>query len=93
MDKKYRFTNSKGVACWLLPLITGILVGALLHSYILPGPIYQRPYSQGGSILKLMAGSMEHDTSDAVNCQAVPDGSTVFTTQISVMSQNLTVFL
>ena len=38
MDKNYRFSNSKGVAYWLLLLIAGVFTGALLHNYILPDP-------------------------------------------------------
>jgi carboxyl-terminal processing protease len=38
MDRKNRFLNSKGAASWLLPLIAGVLIGALLHNYILPDP-------------------------------------------------------
>jgi carboxyl-terminal processing protease len=38
MDKKFGFGNAKGFAYWLLPLIAGIFLGALLHSYILPDP-------------------------------------------------------
>ncbi len=38
MEKKYRFANAKGFTYWLLPLIMGIFIGALLHSSILPDP-------------------------------------------------------
>jgi carboxyl-terminal processing protease len=38
MDKKNGFANAKGFAYWLLPLITGIFLGALLHNYIFADP-------------------------------------------------------
>lgn len=38
MEKKYGFANPKGFAYWLLPLITGLFLGALLHNSILPDP-------------------------------------------------------
>ncbi len=38
MDKNKSFSNAKGVAYWLLPLIAGVFAGALLHNYILPDP-------------------------------------------------------
>ena len=38
MDKHHRLANARGVSYWLLPLIVGLLLGALLHNYILPDP-------------------------------------------------------
>jgi carboxyl-terminal processing protease len=38
MEKKHGFANAKGFTYWLLPLIMGIFLGALLHNYILADP-------------------------------------------------------
>jgi carboxyl-terminal processing protease len=38
MEKKFRLSNDKGVVSWLLPLIAGILIGAMFHQYLLPDP-------------------------------------------------------
>ncbi len=38
MDTHNRLVNAKGAAWWLLPLILGMLIGALLHNLILPDP-------------------------------------------------------
>ncbi len=38
MGTKYRLTNAGWVASWLLPLTAGILIGALLHTYIFVDP-------------------------------------------------------
>jgi hypothetical protein len=38
MDKGHRLANGKGRSDWLLPLIVGIFLGALLHNYISGDP-------------------------------------------------------
>jgi carboxyl-terminal processing protease len=38
MNKDHRSLNSQGFASWLLPLLVGLLIGALLHNYIFPDP-------------------------------------------------------
>ncbi len=38
MDNKSRLKNSKGLAAWLLPLIVGLILGAIFHRYLLPDP-------------------------------------------------------
>ncbi len=56
MDKNKSFLNTKGVAYWLLPLIAGVLAGALLHNYILPDPYPSTTISQEATpSFKLMA--------------------------------------
>jgi carboxyl-terminal processing protease len=56
MGKKFRLSNDKGVVSWLLPLIVGILIGALLHQYLLldPYPSADVP-KEAASDFKLMA--------------------------------------
>ncbi len=56
MEKKFRLSNDKGVVTWLLPLITGILIGMLLHRYIIPDPYPSTAVPQeAASNFKLMA--------------------------------------
>jgi carboxyl-terminal processing protease len=38
MENDRRPSRDRGAAVWLLPLIAGLLLGALLHNYILPDP-------------------------------------------------------
>jgi carboxyl-terminal processing protease len=56
MDKNYRFLNSQGFAYWLLPLLVGILIGVLLHNFILPDPYPSADISrEAAPYFKLMA--------------------------------------
>ena len=56
MDKNYRFLNSQAFAHWLIPLLVGMLIGALLHNYVLPDPYPSADISpEAAPSFKLMA--------------------------------------
>ncbi len=43
----YRFTNAKGFTFWILTFIMGLLIGAFLHSSILPDPYPSKAIPRG----------------------------------------------
>ncbi len=56
MKKKFRLSNDRGVVSWLLPLITGILIGVFLHQYLIPDPYPSTAVpKEAASNFKLMA--------------------------------------